>query len=174
MKRNRARSARGGLRALAAGLALAMLVHGGAGTAVAQVAVQTPQPTVPEVFTLMGQFVRVAYNNEGFVTLGYRIAQESIGEEWMLLEVGLTVRTKENYTLKREHFSLKTPDGTTIPLATQKEYAQAGYLRALNSASQGPAGLDQLLPAGRDQAAPIVFFANVGNPGRRSPTMRWS
>ena len=24
-----------------------------------------PEPTVPEVFTLTGEFVRVAYNNEG-------------------------------------------------------------------------------------------------------------
>ena len=27
----------------------------------------------------------------------------------------------------------KTPDGKTIPLATQKEYAAAGYLRSLNA-----------------------------------------
>ena len=29
-----------------------------------------PEPTVPEAFTLQGEFVRMAYNNEGFVTLG--------------------------------------------------------------------------------------------------------
>ena len=49
----------------------------------------------------MGQYVRVAYNNEGFVSLGYRVAQQAVGEEWMLLEVGLTVRTPKNHTLKR-------------------------------------------------------------------------
>src|SRR6187549_991476 len=50
-----------------------------------------PEPTVPEIFTGEGQFVRMAYNNEGYVTLGYRVAQESVGEEWMLLDVGFTV-----------------------------------------------------------------------------------
>ena len=65
--------------------------------------VQAPKPTVPEVFTLMGQFVRVAYSNEGFVTLGYRAAQSSVGTEWMLLDVGLTVREgNKPVVLKRD------------------------------------------------------------------------
>ena len=53
---------------------------------------KAPQPTVPEIFTIEGQFVRVAYNNEGFVILGYRAANRSVGEEWMLLEAGITLR----------------------------------------------------------------------------------
>ena len=84
---------------------------------------KAPEPTVPEIFTLMGQFVRVAYNNEGYVTLGYRTANASVGQEWMLLEVGVTVRKgTDAFTLKRDAFSIQTPDGTTIPLATQQEY----------------------------------------------------
>src|SRR4029453_15387696 len=78
---------------------------------------KAPEPTVPEVFTLMGQYVRVAYNNEGYVTLGYRTANASVGNEWMLLEVGLTVRDgAETEILKRDAFSVQTPDGTTVPL----------------------------------------------------------
>ncbi len=53
---------------------------------------KVPEPGVPEVFTLEGQFVRIAYNNEGYVSLGYRIANQSAGEEWMLLEMGATLR----------------------------------------------------------------------------------
>jgi hypothetical protein len=83
----------------------------------------------------------------------------------MLLEVGLTVRTKENYTLKREHFSIKTPDGTTIPLATQQEYGKAGYLRALNSRAKVSRDSINYFPQDATQGAPIVFFANIGNPG---------
>jgi len=37
--------------------------------------------------TMEGRYVRIAYNNEGFVTLGYKLANLSVGEEWMLLEV---------------------------------------------------------------------------------------
>ena len=34
--------------------------------------VQIPQPGVPQIMTLEATFVRVAYNNEGYVILGYR------------------------------------------------------------------------------------------------------
>lgn len=94
--------------------------------------VQVPQPTEPEAFTILGQFVRVANNKEGFATLGYRTAQESIGQEWMLLDVGITVlKGTDNYTLKREHVTLKTPDGSIVPLATVNEFKAAGSCRML-------------------------------------------
>lgn len=53
--------------------------------------VQIPKPGVPEIMTIEGNFVRAAYNNEGYVILGYQLANRSLGEEWMLLEVGMTV-----------------------------------------------------------------------------------
>ena len=94
---------------------------------------KAPVPTVPEVFTLMGQYVRVAYNNEGYVTLGYRTANASLGNEWMLLEIGLTVRSgADSVVLKRDAFSLETPDGKQIPLATQQEY-RTGELRGMQT-----------------------------------------
>ena len=89
-------------------LAILAVVVPLAGPAVAQqptpdIAAYKPQPTVPEVFNIMGQFVRVAYNNEGYVTLGYRIANGSVGEEWMYLQAGLTLREGVKYqTVKRE------------------------------------------------------------------------
>ena len=153
-------------------LALAL----GAGPAVAQTPqVTPPKPTVPEIFTLMGQYVRVAYNNQGFATLRYRAAQESIGEEWMLLEVGLTMRSPaKNFTLKREHLQVKTPDGSTIGLATQKEYAEAGYLRALNMRMKLMRDSINYFPVEAHRACTIQFFANRGKPGPSSPTIRWS
>jgi hypothetical protein len=144
-------------------LALALDV----GPAVAQAPqVTPPKPTVPEIFTLMGQYVRVAYNNQGFATLGYRPVQESIGEEWALLEVGLTMRSPaKNFTLKREHLSIKTPDGNTIGLATQKEYAEAGYLRALNMRTRVMRDSINYFPVDAHRACAIQFFANVGQGG---------
>ena len=54
--------------------------------------------------------------------LGYQLANRSIGEEWMLLEVGMTLRDDlPDYTLKRDAMSLETPDGKTLPLATIDE-----------------------------------------------------
>ena len=49
---------------------------------------QIPQPGVPQIMNLEGRYVRVAYNNEGYVILGYRVVNRSVGEPWMLLDVG--------------------------------------------------------------------------------------
>ncbi len=81
--------------------------------------VKMPQPGVPEVFTLEGKFVRATFNNEGYVILGYQPANRSIGGEWMLLEIGLTVLDRTPaYALTRDAISLETPDGKSIPMAS--------------------------------------------------------
>jgi hypothetical protein len=87
--------------------------------------VQIPQPGVPQIMTLEGKFVRVAYNNEGYVILGYQIANRTIGSDWIMLDVGITLMEKvKDYTIKRESFSLDTPDGT-LPLPSIEEYRQS-------------------------------------------------
>ena len=53
--------------------------------------VQIPKPGVPQIMTMEAQFVRAAYNNEGYVILGYQVSNRSVGDPWMLL-VGMTVR----------------------------------------------------------------------------------
>jgi hypothetical protein len=126
-----------------------------------------PQPSVPEVFTLQGEFVRIAYNNQGFASLGYRLAQQSVGEEWLMLEVGVTMRSPaKDFTLKREHLSIQTPDGKTIPLATQKEYAEAGYLASLNMRAKAIRDSINYFPVDASRGCPIQFFATLGQ-GRR-------
>jgi hypothetical protein len=87
--------------------------------------VQIPQPGVPQIMTLEGKFVRVAYNNEGYVILGYQIANRTVGEDWIMLDVGITMMEKvDDYTLKRDAVSLDTPDGT-LPLPSIDEYRSA-------------------------------------------------
>jgi hypothetical protein len=86
--------------------------------------VQIPQPGVPQIMTLEGKFVRVAYNNEGYVILGYQIANRTVGHEWIMLDVGLTLMERvRDYTLKREAVTLDTPDAT-LPLPSIQEYRQ--------------------------------------------------
>ena len=78
-------------------------------------AVQIPQPGVPQIMTLEGKFVRVAYNNEGYVILGYQIANRTIGDEWIMLDVGITLMERvRDYTLRRDAFTLDTPDGGSV------------------------------------------------------------
>src|SRR5512134_796670 len=87
--------------------------------------VQIPEPGVPQIMTMEGRYVRAAYNNEGYAILGYKLANLSVGEPWMLLEVGFALRDGQpDYVLKREHLSLETPDGKTHPLPTVKEYRE--------------------------------------------------
>ena len=149
---------------MVAALALASAPAAGARAAAAQPPqVKAPQPTVPEIFTLMGEFVRVAYNNHGFVTLGYRMAQEAQGEEWAMLEVGITMRAPaKNFRLKREHLSIKTPDGRTIALATQKEFAEAGHLPALQMRAKVMRDTINYFPVEARRPCAIQFFAHLG------------
>jgi hypothetical protein len=127
----------------------------------AQGQVKAPDPGVPEIYTIQGQYVRVAYNNEGYVTLGYRVANQSVGEEWMLLEMGATLLGGgKNYTLKRDGLSLSTPDGKTIPLPTNKEYRGAG-LQALEMRAGVVRDSINYFPPGARNACRIGFFAEL-------------
>jgi len=139
-----------------------------ASTVMAQVE-GAPKPSVPELYTLEGQYSRIAYNNEGWVTLGYRQANQSQGDEWMLLEVGVTViKPTPNQTLTRDDFNVKLPDGTLVPLASQKEYGEAGYLRALNQRGDMIRDSINYFPTGAGDACPMLFFSDPAD--RRGST----
>jgi hypothetical protein len=149
----------------AVGLVMLLALALASGGALAQDEIKKPEPGVPEIFTLQGQFVRIAYNNEGYASLGYRLANQSAGEEWMLLEMGVTVRHGvKNYTLKREHLSLETPDGKTIPLPTNAEYRKA-QLRSLENRAKVVRDSINYFPPMATQACPIRFFVELGGPG---------
>jgi hypothetical protein len=124
-----------------------------------------PKPDVPEIFTLTGEFVRMAYNNEGYVVMGYRMAQEELGKPWVLLNAGLTLRDGvPDFWLKRESISLQTPDGKTVPLATQKEYMADNSLRPLNQRAKVQNDSINYFPAGANRPCPIRFFADLDGP----------
>jgi hypothetical protein len=165
MSRYRRSDARGAAVAVLAG---ALLLGGEALAAAQQQEVVAPQPTVPQIFTLAGQFVRIAYNNQGFVTMGYQVAQRSQGEEWLMLEVGLTMRSPaKDFTMKRENFTVKTPDGTIVPLATQKDYATAGYLPAIRNRAKVVRDSINYFPVEASRGCAMSFFANTGEAGRQ-------
>ena len=124
-------------------------------------AVQIPRSGVPQIMTIEGAFVRIAYNNEGFVSMGYQIANESVGEEWVLLEIGATVRKgQKNYTLKRGDLSINTPDGKTIPLATNSEFTAAN-LTALKNRANVMRDSINYFPPSASRACRIGFFSEL-------------
>jgi len=124
-------------------------------------AVQIPQPGVPQIMTMEGKFVRAAYNNEGYVILGYQVANRSIGEEWMLLEMGTTVMSGvPDFTLTRDALTLDTPDGKSIAMATTPEYRNAD-LRGLENRAKVQRDSINYFPPTATQACRIGFFADV-------------
>ena len=127
--------------------------------------VAIPKPGVAEIATIEGEFVRVAYNNEGYISLGYRLANQSVGEEWMMLEIGATVREgTPNYRLTRGMLSLDTPSGATVPLPTNTDYRQVD-LRALEQRSKVINDSINYFPPMASSACRIGFFAPVESRG---------
>jgi hypothetical protein len=125
--------------------------------------VQLPQAGVPQIITLEGKFVRVAYNNEGYVILGYQASNRSVGEEWMLLEVGMTVLDNvPDYRLTREALSLETPDGKTIPLATVEEQRE-GNPQAIQQRAKVQRDSINYFPVRASRGCAILFFPELGS-----------
>jgi len=123
--------------------------------------VQIPQAGVPQIMTMEGRYVRAAYNNEGYAILGYKLANLSVGEEWMLLEVGVALRDGvPDYDLTREALSLETPDGKTIPLPTIAEFRK-GDVRALQQREKVQRDSINYFPPNAYKACSIQFFTNV-------------
>jgi hypothetical protein len=123
--------------------------------------IKIPEPGVPQVMTMEGRYVRAAYNNEGYVILGYRLANLSVGEKWMLLEVGMTVREGvKDFTLKRDALSIETPDGKTIPMASMEEFRK-GDTRALESREKVQRDSINYFPPSASRACRIGFFSQM-------------
>ena len=126
--------------------------------------VKIPEPGVPQIMTMEGRFVRAAYNNEGYAILGYRLANDSVGEEWMLLEVGLTVRQGvPDYTLTRDALSIETPDGQTIAMATLQEYRE-GPTAMLDNRAKMQSDSINYFPPDAVRACRVGFFAELSSP----------
>jgi hypothetical protein len=126
--------------------------------------VQIPQPGVPEIMTLEGKFVRIAYNNEGYVILGYQIANRTIGDEWIMLDVGITLMERvPDYRLKRDAFSLDTPDGTR-PLPSIEEYrANESKVQPLQNRMKVQRDSIDYFPPWVHGANRLGFFSDLGS-----------
>jgi hypothetical protein len=128
-----------------------------------KVQVQIPQPGVPQVMMMEGKFVRVAYNNEGYVIIGYQVANRSLGEEWLMLDVGVTLRGGvPNYTFKREALSLEIPDGSTLPLPSIMEQRETNTA-ALDMRAKVQRDSINYFPPNASQACGLVFFPDLAS-----------
>ena len=136
--------------------------------------VTPPKPDVAERFTIEGQYVRVAYNNEGFATLGYRTAQGAVGEDWILLNVGITLmKDVPDFTLKREALSLKIPDGTVLPLPSQADFNKAGNCRNLVMIDNRINDSINYFPNWVSKPCALRFFAQRGQLAYDQTDLSW-
>jgi hypothetical protein len=126
--------------------------------------VQIPDPGVPEAMTIQANFVRAAWNNEAYVILGYQIANRTVGDEWIMLDVGLTLMDGvKDYTLKRDAVSLDTPDGT-LPLPTIPEYrAEEGKVQALQQRLRVQRDSIDYFPPWVNGVNRLGFFSDLGS-----------
>ena len=125
--------------------------------------VSMPKPGVPQIMTIEGSFVRAAYNDEGYVILSYEPVQRSIGEQWVLLDIGITVRDRvPDFKLTRDALSLETPDGKTIPLPSDSEH-RAGNTSALENRARVQRDSINYFPPSATRACRIGFFADLNS-----------
>jgi len=132
-----------------------------AGTIALPAAAQETATEPAQKLSVEGTYIRIGYDDEGWVTMGFRTANSSVGEKWMLLEVGMTVqRGVKDYTLNRSDIALVAPGPKVVQLATQSEFQEAGYLRALNERANIARDSVNYFPPSASRACAINFFAN--------------
>lgn len=130
-----------------------------------QPAVQIPNPGVPQIMTIEGNFVRAVYNNEAYAIIGYQVTNRSVGEEWVMLDLGTSLMEKvPDETMKREALSLDIPDGKTIQLASIQDYrANEAKLQALQNRAKVQRDSINYFPPMANQACRIGFFADLSS-----------
>jgi hypothetical protein len=125
--------------------------------------VRIPSPGVPEIMTMEGKFVRAAYNNEGYVILGYQVSNRSIGEDWMLVDFGLALREGvPEFTLTRSALSLELPNGETLSLPTIMEQRE-GNTQALENRARIQRDSINYFPPNASHACGVVFFPDLNS-----------
>jgi hypothetical protein len=120
------------------------------------------QPTGDPGVDRVGRYMLMNKGPEAEFVIGYRHAQNNLGSDWLLLEVAFTSPIGQTATVKRDLVSVRTPTGTTVPLATQKEFGEAfSDLRPfLNAADIARDPMDYWPP--RKQTRALQFFADPG------------
>ena len=122
----------------------------------------TSTPTDTPGVDRLGEYILRQEGPELWTVLGYRFANTTVGDEWLILEVGLTSPNGQTAEVKRGDVFVTSPSGNKMQLATQKEFMAAyGSLRStLSKADVNRDPLDYFPPS-RIECA-IGFFAVPG------------
>jgi len=133
-----------------------------AGAAVTLTGCSTATPTDTPGVDRMGQYVLKQFGPELWTLLGYRFANSQLGDEWMILEIGLSSPNGQSAKVAREDIFLLSPSGNRIPLATQRQFNEAwGSLRSTIEKANVNRDPLEYFPPSRIECA-IQFFVTPG------------
>jgi hypothetical protein len=122
----------------------------------------TATPTDTPGVDRMGAYVLKQFGPELWTVLGYRFANSQLGDEWMILEVGLSSPNGQSAEVTREEIFLLSPSGNRIPLATQRQFNEAwGSLRPVIQRANVDRDPLEYFPPSRLECA-IQFFVAPG------------
>ncbi len=96
-------------------------------------AVPTDTPGVEQ----LGEYVLRHTGPELETVIGYRYSAQNPGSEWLIVELALSSPPGKMAKVERGSISVRTPDGNTVKLASQQEFAEAyGELRSVIRAEE--------------------------------------
>jgi hypothetical protein len=144
-------------------LRLILIVVVAVAATAANVACTTATPTDTPGIDELGRFILRQEGPEVDAVLGYRFAANSIGSDWLLLEVNLSSPRQQSAEIMREDVWVRTPDGTKVPLASQKLFGEDyGALRpVIDKANIQRDPMDYFPPNRRD--CQVQFFVGPGD-----------
>jgi hypothetical protein len=119
-------------------------------------AVPTETPGVER----LGEYILRERGAEAEVVLGYRFANMSLGEEWLILELAVTSPPGQSAKVERDNIFVRTPDGVRIPAATQKAFNEA-YQKMRSTVTQANVARDPMdyFPPNREPCSIQMYVA---------------
>jgi hypothetical protein len=84
-------------------------------------AVPTDTPGVER----LGKYILREKVSTAEVVLGYKWADNAIGNEWLILELAMTSPRGESAKFERENIWVRTPAGVQVPVASQRAFNEA-------------------------------------------------
>ena len=132
------------------------------GLAVVTLSCSSTVPTETPGIDQVGNYLLRQKGPELWTVLGYKFASQSIGDEWLILEVSFTTPTGGKATVDRQNVWVRTPDGTTIPVADQTLFAE-DYGRLKSTIAKADIVRDPMdyWPPSREACA-VQFFVPPG------------
>lgn len=110
----------------------------------------------------LGQYILKQFGPELWTVLGYRYTSSKLGEEWMILEIGLSSPSGQVAKVTREDIFVRSPSGATMNLPTQEEFNEAyGTLRPMIAAANVDRDPLDYFPLSRIECA-VQFFVTPG------------